>query len=377
MLSFAVILLISPVHGYAASGAVLAVVGVGQTIGAPLWGRRVDGAHPAAVLLGTGAAQSVALAAMSVAGGSVTLSLALGAVVGLATPPLTPSVRAMLPRLVPPDRTAAAYALESTLQEMVFVAGPLLAGLLATLWGAGAAFVATALLTSAGTAGYVAAARRVPRAAEGLPAPGSAERRAPMVAALRRELAGGALFLVVLCLESVALVGRVSGAAAVPGASWYLAATSVGSIAGGLVVGSRLAPDEGPRRRFAYLAVGLVPVLVCVALPDPVGAWLLAPAAFLVGTTIAPVATTLFQGLSRVAAAGRQTEAFGWMGAAMGVGGVVGDAAGGWLVAHPGPAVALLAAAVAAGAGVAASPGRYPSLPTSPSRSFESIRVDE
>jgi hypothetical protein len=39
------------------------------------------------------------------------------------------------------------------------------------------------------------------------------------------------------------------------------------------------------------------------------------------------------------------------MGAAMGVGGVVGDASGGWLVAHAGPPVALVVAAAAACAG--------------------------
>lgn len=352
MLSFAVILLVSPPHGYAASGAVLAAAGVGQTVGAPLWGRLVDRTRGTAVLLGTASAQVVALVALSVAGGSVAWAVTLGSLVGVVTPPLTPAVRAMLPRLVPAQRAAPAYALESTLQELVFVGGPLLAGLIAAVDGARAALVAAAALTLAGTCGYVAAVRAVPRAVrDGSDGPATTPPPFGTGSAVPRALAGGAAFLVVLCLESMALVARVSGGTAVPAASWYLAATSVGSVVGGLVVGERLGPQDGPGRRFAVLAVAVVPLLAATVLPDPWGARVLLLAAFAFGTTIAPVATTLFQRLSRAAPRGRATEAFGWMGAAMGLGGVVGDASGGWLVAHAGPPVALVAAAVAAGAG--------------------------
>jgi hypothetical protein len=181
------------------------------------------------------------------------------------------------------------------------------------------------------------------------------ESAAPVAAgnrtAVPQVLAGGAAFLVVLCLESMALVARVSGGTAVPAASWYLAATSLGSVVGGLIVGARLTPEDGPRRRFGLLALGVAPLLLGTALPDPWGARVLLVAAFAFGTTIAPVATTLYQRLSGAAPAGRATEVFGWMGAAMGVGGVLGDAAGGWLVAHPGPTLALVVAAAVAGAG--------------------------
>lgn len=352
MLSFAVILLVSPPHGYAASGAVLAAAGAGQTVGAPLWGRVVDRTRGTAVLLGTASAQAVALVALSAAGGSVAWAVALGALAGVVTPPLTPSMRAMLPRLVPAGLVAPAYALESTLQELAFVGGPLLAGLIAAVDGARAALVVTAALTLAGTCGYVAAVRAAPRAVPGA-SDGPATTPAPLGtrSAVTRALAGGAAFLVVLCLESMALVARVSAGTAVPAASWYLAATSVGSVVGGLVVGARLGPQDGPGRRFAVLAIAVVPLLVGTALPDPWGARVLVVAAFAFGTTIAPVATTLFQRLSRAAPPGRATEAFGWMGAAMGFGGVLGDASGGWLVAHAGSPVALVVAAAAAAAG--------------------------
>ncbi len=361
MLSFAVILLVSSQHGYATSGMVLAALGAGQTVGAPFWGRRVDRSRPEAVLLGTALAQASALVGLAVAGDSVGWFVVLAAVVGLVTPPLTPAVRACLPRLVPVERTSAAYALESTLQELIFVAGPLVAGAVAALLGARAAFLTAALLTVAGTAGYGAAVRRVVGrdAAVGVEGAGESLTASPPAGRgpMLRVLAGGAAFLVVLSVESVGLIGGVSGSAAAPAASWFLAATSVGSIVGGLVVGAHLRPDEGSRQRFATMALGLTPVLAGVLLPDPWKAPVLVLAAFGFGTTIAPVATTLFQQLSRAAPAARATEAFGWMGAAMGLGGVLGDGAGGWLVAHANPAVALAVACAVAGVAAAVVAG--------------------
>ncbi len=357
MLSFAVILLVSPANGYASSGLVLAALGVGQTVGAPFWGRRADRSDQARVLVGTAAAQAAALVALSVVGSSVPRGVALAAVAGLVTPPLTPAVRAVLPRLVPAGRAATAYALESTFQELIFVGGPLLAGAVAATLGAGAAFRASALLTLAGTVGYVWAVRPVvgrPASGDGVADEGSGDGDRTGVL---RVLAGGTVFLVVLCVESVALVDRVSGATAAPVASWYLSATSVGSVVGGLVVGARLRAADGPRRRFAWMVAGVAALLVGAALPDPWGAGALAVAALGFGATIAPVATTLFQRLSRAAPAARATEAFGWMGAAMGVGGVVGDAAGGWLVEHAGAVAALAVALVVAGTGVWVAPG--------------------
>jgi MFS family permease len=69
MLSFAAILLVSPVHGYSASGLVLAAAGAGQTVGAPFWGRHADRAHRTTVLVATASAQAAALVALATAGG--------------------------------------------------------------------------------------------------------------------------------------------------------------------------------------------------------------------------------------------------------------------------------------------------------------------
>jgi hypothetical protein len=58
---------------------------------------------------------------------------ALPVAAGLCRPPTDAALRAMWPRLVRRDEVAAAYALDSTAQELIWISGPLLlAALLAT-----------------------------------------------------------------------------------------------------------------------------------------------------------------------------------------------------------------------------------------------------
>jgi MFS family permease len=228
---------------------------------------------------------------------------------GVLNPLLTPAVRAWLPRLLPAEHRLTAFALESTLQELVFVAGPVLAAAVAVAGG-------------------------VPGAPGRLLTPD-----------VWRLLAGGAGFLWVLSIAAVAIVAHVSGPQAQGAAGLYLALTSAGSMAGGLVFAARVRHGSAPAMRFVVLGVAVV-ALAAVMLTAATA--LLVVAAVAYGTAIAPVGTVLFGRLSEEAGDERAVEAFGWMGAAMGAGAVLGDASGGWLVTVVPPWAALAAAAVVA-----------------------------
>lgn len=107
------------------------------------------------VLVVTGAAYGGGVLAMvHLTTGTVALA-AVAAVTGLVTPPLTPALRATLPLRVPREERTAAYAMESMLQEVVFVVGPVVAGAVALRWGATAALSLAAATTVLGTVGYV------------------------------------------------------------------------------------------------------------------------------------------------------------------------------------------------------------------------------
>ena len=159
-------------------------------------------------------------------------------------------------------------------------------------------------------------------------------------------MVGAAGFLLVLSIAAVAIVAAASGPSARAGSGVLLGLSSLGSMLGGLAFGARARVPALPRR-FVALAGGVaVTAVVAPFAATGAGVVLLGAAVVVYGATIAPVGTVLFGRLSEVAGDSRSTEAFGWMGAAMGVGGVLGDAGGGRL-ATASPTLGL---AVAAGA---------------------------
>ena len=351
MIAFGVILVVTAQGSYADAGWVLAAYGAGGIVAAPLAARLADRLGHGPVLLATGVGHALAVLALARGAGPM---MPVAVLAGLLTPPLTPALRSTLPRLVGDELRLTAFALESTIQEVVFVAGPLVAA--ATAWFAGphAALVVAAVATVVGVVGYVLA---VGRAGMPVAGTGAVDGAVPEVAPSDRAglanrevvrlLVGGVGFLLVLSVAAVAIVAAVSGPSARAGSGVLLGLSSLGSMLGGLVFGAR-ARIPALARRFAWLAVGLA--LTAAAAPvaaTPLGTVALGAAALVYGTTIAPVGTVLFGRLSQVAGASRATEAFGWMGAAMGVGGVLGDASGGWLVTVS-PVLALGFAAVLA-----------------------------
>ncbi|MBC7292304.1 MAG: hypothetical protein H5T83_13345 [Actinotalea sp.] len=178
-----------------------------------------------------------------------------------------------------------------------------------------------------------------------LPAPGTA-----------RLLAGGVAFLATVSVASIALVAAVSGPVAVGGAGVVLATVALGSMSGGVAYGA-LVGGRRASRRPAWLLAGSLVALAGVVLvagdgsapATAAGVALIAVCAAGYGAAIAPSATVLFAELD-ARAEGGSTEAFGWMGAAMGLGGAIGDLGGGVLVTAAGTAPAMLAAAGCAAA---------------------------
>ena len=128
-----------------------------------------------------------------------------------------------------------AYALESVLDEAVFVVGPVLATMLATLWHPVAGLVVATVAGLAGT--FALAAQRATEPPAGLHRRGSTRLTMPWRTVLP---------LAVVCLSLGALFGAAevttvafaeeTGSRAVSG--WLLAAWAVGSMVAGIVTGA-------------------------------------------------------------------------------------------------------------------------------------------
>src|SRR3954451_12893291 len=142
-------------ESFALAGAVAAAFAVAAGLSAMPQGRLVDRLGQPRVLPVFGIAHAAATVAVLLAarGGAAAWALiALGALDGLAIPPLSASMRTLWPVLTGGgERLETAFALEAVLQEGFYIAGPLIVGAVVALASPDAAVVTAAARAVLGT----------------------------------------------------------------------------------------------------------------------------------------------------------------------------------------------------------------------------------
>ncbi len=343
MMALALVLLIRSVGGsYEDAGIANAVEAVAAGIGAPLGGRLVDRHGPGRVLMVYAVVHPSLIAVLLVLALThaplAAIVVAAGAV-GIAFPPIGPTIRSMWPRLIPRDELHTAFALEATLQEVIFVSGPLLIGAMAALISAGAAILGTAVLSAVGVTLLARTAQ-----IRSVRAQSDHERhRAHFLAAaappgVRRILIFSAGLGIAFGAVEVAMPafaeshgGRSLGALA-------LAAWSGGSLVGGLLAASRPAADLPTRLRktsAAFVAVLFLPLLAHTMA-------VMVLAMFIAGLPIAPSFAVTYGLVERSALPNTQAEVFGWISTAITMGVALGTAGGGSLISHSGSTASIM-----------------------------------
>nr|WP_228046619.1 MFS transporter [Saccharopolyspora sp. HNM0983] len=336
---------------YAISGLAVAATTLAHAVAGPLRGRAADRGSAPVLLLVTGAAYalgSLALVGLVVAADPSWwwVLVPLGLITGLCTPPVAQLGRAVWPRIARGRAVEAAYAVEATLQELLFVLAPLLAASAIALFGPVVAMLGCAVFSAAGPAAFAWALHRADVGAgpeRPVVGTGSGLLRAGGFPAL---LGFAALLVGGLTVVDLLIVGwaRDRGAPALAG---LLAAVwAMGSLVGGLLAGGL--PGR-PRllRRAVLAALGvcaLVPVLPPVA-DAPVS--LAGAVLFAGGAAIAPTLAAANGRVAELAPEHARSEAFGWFAAATTLGSGLAAPVAGALLDTSGPAGA---AAVAAGA---------------------------
>jgi MFS family permease len=359
MIGLALLLLVRDAGGsYAAAGAVSGGYFVATAVGAPVAGRLVDRRGQSRILL----RRAVAFPALL--GGACVLALVdaplatigiCAAAAGALMPPVGASLRALWPRLFAgAELRAAAYALEASLQEIVFVVGPLLAAALAA---AVSPVLALAVAAAAGGIGTALIALAEPVRAWRPEERGSVS----LLGALESR---GVRTLVVLsaCLglgfgaTEVAFPAFAEDHGGAELGSIPLALFAAGSLVGGLVAGARAtaAPLRLLRVSAVLLTLGLALLLLGWSLPSMAGL------AFVAGLPIAPVVMSAYGLIDAVATRGTAAEAFAWISTAVFVGFSLGMTLGGSLIEAAGVRASLGLGVAAAALGallVAAGPG--------------------
>ena len=329
------LVLVIYVHGatdsFAAAGIVAGAYTIGLGITGPLLGRLIDRRGPRAVILPAALVASAALAAIVVLGhagaGPVALALA-AAVSGCATPPIGGVTRQRLPALVSPHDLPTVYALDSIGIEAVFIAGPLLAGILAATVGAGTGVLVAAGLGCLGGAWFAALANLAPSHAEERRSHGWAGALASP--ALRFLVFTGIPIGITFGALDVALpaFGADHGNSALGGP--FAASLAVGSAIAGVAYGARPHTFGSPARTFFVLgaaqALTCLPILLVTNVPE------MFVAAALAGICVAPLITVRNQLARDGMLAGTGTEAFTWLGLSITLGASLGSALAGPLV---------------------------------------------
>ncbi|MDP9379584.1 MAG: MFS transporter [Chloroflexota bacterium] len=369
------VLLVSQLTGsYSLAGGVSAALALAQAVAGPRLGRLSDRHGQRRVILLSLVVHSVGLLALVFAAHLRTPSWMLflaAALAGLAVAPLGSMVRARWSVLVggTPDLSRA-YALESVLEEVAFLLGPVLVTALSVGLFPSAGLLASLVLTAVGSVALAAQRRTEP--APSL-ADGSVQHSAIASPGLRVLIAAFVGAGTIFGSINVAMVA-LAAERGVPGASGLLLALfALGSLLAGLVYGARqwTAPVE-QRLRIAVVAlfVGMVPV----ALSPHVT--IMAVSATLAGVAISPTliaATTLVESLVPRAAI---TEGLTWLSTAMAIGVTLGAVAGGWIVDAQGARSGFLVSLIGGAAAVAVVAGGMRSLSPASVRSPAILRTD-
>jgi MFS family permease len=349
MVPLGIILLLRALgDSYALAGVADGAYAVGLALLQPPLGRLIDRfgmvrvlAPLALVFPGTIAA--FVLAAEGHAPALATAALAL--LSGAALPPLGACMRVLWPRLISDEALRpAAFAIDATLQEFAFIAGPPLLALIVTLASPAAALFTAAAAGGAGTAAFALLARRhhvqIARGGGALRSP--AVRR---VLAISLVLGGG------FGATEVAMPAFCELHGSRAAAGLLLAALALGSACGGLFFGGR-ASRAAPSRRLLIALAGYT-ILVAPLLAAPSIA-LMAVCAFASGIPIAPAFAGSYLLLDRFSVPGTLTETFAWNTTAIFVGASLGTAAGGALVAPASYRASVAISVVLGAAGVLA-----------------------
>lgn len=347
---------------YAAAGLVLTAHALTLALCAPIGGRLADRHGARRVLTGYLVAHTGAyVLLLLVQGSSPPVVIGAAALLGASVPPTGSVIRSGWPRLVPAASVPTAYALDSAINELMFIVGPVLVSVLllalpaqTIVAGAGASLlVGTALLMTSPAVTRDASAK-APRSSSGLARfLGPLSHRPTLI--LLIVAASGTFSFGCLRIGTVAFSTEFSGV--------LMGLLSVGGLVGTLAYGSRVWPGSGLR------------LLVLLSLADAASmlAGGFAPGLLTLGGLI--TLTGLITGprdalqhvlLAEEAPAHQRTEVFAWLNSFMWGGYGLGTAIAGALtgpgddgrVAYLTAAAVVLAGALLAAALQASRPGR-------------------
>ncbi|HEX3780992.1 MAG TPA: MFS transporter [Pseudonocardiaceae bacterium] len=306
------------------AGVLVGAYTAGMAIGQPMLARLADRWRQPPVMWAAAAGSTAGFALIAFVPG-VGVAIVAAALAGLGAPPFEACLRVLWKDLVAERLLPAAYTVDVTFQELIFILGPVATVTAVGVGGPRAGLFTAAAIQLIGTLVFTTA---------------PSVRRWRGEAAVRHwagPLRSGRLRLL---LAATVLVGFAVGATTVAvtnyaevagkpsAAGWLLAAQAFGSLLGGIGFARRQPKDQQRALPLivGILAIGYLPLLSVAPLPIMAGCLVLS------GLTLPPMLTSVFLSTDQVAPAGTAAEAFAWVATAFSVGSAIGSAIDGTLV---------------------------------------------
>ena len=346
MMPIAIVLVVRHRTGsYGIAGAASAAHTLTQAAVTPLIGRLVDRFGQSAVVTWLLAIFLVGIGVLTIGGTphAPTAVLFAGAVIaGAGQPPFGSLVRARWTHLLAGAELSTALAWESSADEAIYILGPIVVTALSPWTTLAAPLLAAAL----GLAGAVLF--RGARSTEPPPVAVESRTDAWRIPAMWVVIVSSVLIGIVFGSVEVAVIAFAQHHGIANLAGLLLGLIALGSMVAGLWYGSRHWRRDVAQRyqlTLATLAVGGLPAAAAATV------WQLAPAALLVGLSIAPTLIACNGLVARVTPAGSRTEGFTWQVTGINVGAAAGAAIGGLFIDAVSVRAAFLVGPVAAALG--------------------------
>ncbi|MFV0432751.1 MAG: MFS transporter [Leucobacter sp.] len=348
MLSIVLLLHIQLAYGdFTSAGIVLAAESVGQAVSGPLSSRFMGRWGMRPVLGVTTIVCGSLLVVIAVVHLPLWAVAGIALLMGLSTPPVTPAVRTLYPRLVPGQLLSGLFSLDAAAQELIWVLGPVVAVFVSSQFGTTAGlFVAAAFLVLGGAWFIMSPAVgdvKLPPSKRGF----GAVLRYPTVVI---STVIGFFFVASFAALETGIVAAFAhetegGGHGSMESGIVLAIFAAGSLVGGLVFGHR---EMRPWSLFVRVLIVLAGAAACLVSLDM---WWLCAVLFIGGLGTAPAFAAISNIVASTVKFSETAEAYGWVGMGQLVGVAAGSAIGGVAIDASGAngaivvSVALLAVA--------------------------------
>jgi predicted MFS family arabinose efflux permease len=336
-------------HSFSDSGAASGAIAIAQAASAPIVGRMLDRVSLIAIIGPTSVLQVAGMITLVICAEShvpVPILIAICAVIGASMPQVSATARMMWGRLVPTRVLRdAAYALDSTGQEIAWTSGPVIVGALVAGISAQFAALAVTAISFVSVSWFLITAKRLGLSVSSdnkdKPRGSALSIRDPRTATM---VAVGMIFGIGLGALEVGFpaLAEKLGATALSGI--LLALWSGGSMIGGIVYGTRHWSVRMERMLmclFLLNAILVIPVAFALNVPWAVGGCMIA------GLCSAPILATMASLIADNTPSSAVGEAFTWNTASIVSGIAIGSAVSGLLVSNVSVTTAIFLGVVA------------------------------